>query len=205
MLLLLIRRRNILLRFPLRSKNSSNQSAARFNHALAAEKIDQASRILVMTGAGLSTPSGIPDFRTPGSGIYDNLQKYTDLPYPEAIFDIRFFQQNPKPFYTWAKEFFPGVHYKPNDGHFFISALEKHSKLLRLFTQNIDGLELLVNLPEDKLVFAHGGFASASCITYVLTFPYPIFKKDSISTGSVKSNCDFSIAQYTKNQSQKSI
>ena len=194
-MLLIRRRRNILLRFPLRSKNSSNQSAARFNHALAAEKIDQASRILVMTGAGLSTPSGIPDFRTPGSGIYDNLQKYTDLPYPEAIFDIRYFEQNPKPFYTWAKEFFPGVHYKPNDGHYFISALEKHSKLLRLFTQNIDGLELLVKLPEDKLVFAHGGFASASCITYVLTFPYPIFKKDGISTGFVKSNCDFSIAR----------
>ena len=144
--MLLIRRRNILLRFPLRSKNSSNQSAARFNHALAAEKIEQASRILVMTGAGLSTPSGIPDFRTPGSGIYDNLQKYTDLPYPEAIFDIRYFEQNPKPFYTWAKEFFPGVHYKPNDGHYFISALEKHSKLLRLFTQNIDGLERLTGI-----------------------------------------------------------
>ena len=179
MLLLLIRR-NILSGTgsrTLKSKNSSNHSVvARFNHALAVEKIEQASRILVMTGAGLSTPSGIPDFRTPGSGIYDNLQKYTDLPYPEAIFDIRYFEQNPKPFYTWAKEFFPGVHYKPNDGHYFISALEKHSKLLRLFTQNIDGLELLVNLPEDKLVFAHGGFASASCITYVvvITFPYPV-------------------------------
>ena len=182
MLLLLIRR-NILSGTgsrTLKSKNSSNHSVvARFNHALAAEKIEQASRILVMTGAGLSTPSGIPDFRTPGSGIYDNLQKYTDLPYPEAIFDIRYFEQNPKPFYTWAKEFFPGVHYKPNDGHYFISALEKHSKLLRLFTQNIDGLELLVNLPEDKLVFAHGGFASASCITYVvvITFPCLVFRK----------------------------
>ncbi len=44
-----------------------------------------------MAGAGLSTPSGIPDFRTPGSGIYDNLRKYR-LPYPEAIFDINYFR-----------------------------------------------------------------------------------------------------------------
>ena len=132
-------------------------------HNLAAEKFSEASRVLVMTGAGLSTPSGIPDFRTPGSGIYDNLQKF-NLPYPEAIFDISYFRGNPQPFYTWAKEFFPGVHYQPNEGHYFIKALENHSKLLRLFTQNIDGLELIAGLPEEKLVFAHGSFASASCI-----------------------------------------
>lgn len=44
---------------------------ARFSHSAVAEKIKMASRILVMTGAGLSTPSGIPDFRTPGSGNYE--------------------------------------------------------------------------------------------------------------------------------------
>ena len=50
-------------------------------------------------------------FRTPGSGIYDNLRKY-NLPYPEAIFDIAYFRSNPEPFNTWAKEFFPGVNYR---------------------------------------------------------------------------------------------
>ena len=44
-----------------------------------------------MAGAGISTAAGIPDFRTPGSGLYDNLQKY-NLPYPEAVFDIGFFR-----------------------------------------------------------------------------------------------------------------
>ena len=53
--------------------------------------LEKGSNILVMAGAGLSTPSGIPDFRTPGSGIYDNLAKY-NLPYPEAIFDIHYFK-----------------------------------------------------------------------------------------------------------------
>lgn len=50
-----------------------------------------AKRIVVMAGAGISTAAGIPDFRTPGTGLYDNLQKY-NLPYPEAIFDISYFK-----------------------------------------------------------------------------------------------------------------
>lgn len=129
----------------------------------AVRQIQRAEKILVMTGAGLSTPSGIPDFRTPGSGIYANLQKF-NLPYPEAIFDIDYFRVKPEPFYAWAKEFFPGVNYQPNQGHFFIGKLQQQQKLLRLFTQNIDGLELLAGLPEEKMVFAHGSFSSASCI-----------------------------------------
>ena len=133
-------------------------------HHKAAEVIEKSSNILVMTGAGLSTPSGIPDFRSPGTGIYDNLQKFR-LPYPEAIFDIRYFQQNPEPFFTWAKEFFPtGIKYQPNEGHKFLKKVHDRQKLLRLFTQNIDGLELLAGLPQDKMVFAHGTFSSASCI-----------------------------------------
>jgi hypothetical protein len=57
----------------------------------AVENIEKSSKILVMAGAGLSTPSGIPDFRSPGSGIYDNLKQF-NLPYPEAIFDIQYFR-----------------------------------------------------------------------------------------------------------------
>ena len=116
-----------------------------------------------MAGAGLSVHSGIPDFRTPGTGIYDNLKKY-NLPYPEAIFDISYFRYVPEPFYTWAREFFPGINYHPNRAHNFIKALEDQGKLLRFFTQNIDGLELLAGISQDKLVFAHGSFTGAACI-----------------------------------------
>jgi hypothetical protein len=55
-------------------------------------------RVVVLTGAGVSVAAGIPDFRTPGTGLYDNLQKY-NLPFPEAIFEMDFFRSNPKPFF----------------------------------------------------------------------------------------------------------
>uniref|UniRef100_A0A8C5Z1G0 Sirtuin 3 n=1 Tax=Marmota marmota marmota TaxID=9994 RepID=A0A8C5Z1G0_MARMA len=92
-----------------------------------------------MVGAGISTPSGIPDFRSPGSGLYSNLQQY-NIPYPEAIFELEFFFHNPKPFFTLAKELYPG-NYRPNATHYFLRLLHDKGLLLRLYTQNIDGLE----------------------------------------------------------------
>ncbi|KAK8729714.1 hypothetical protein OTU49_008283 [Cherax quadricarinatus] len=101
---------------------------------------ERATNVLVMVGAGISTPSGIPDFRTPGTGLYDNLQKY-NLPYPEAIFDIHFFMMDPRPFFALAQDLYPGVNYKPNVVHHFLRLLYEEEKLQMVYTQNIDGLE----------------------------------------------------------------
>lgn len=118
-------------------------------------------RIVVMAGAGISTPSGIPDFRSPGSGLYDNLQQY-NLPYAEAIFEINYFHHNPNPFFALAKELYPG-NYKPNLTHYFIRLLHDKGQLLRMYTQNIDGLERIAGVPAKMLVEAHGTFATATC------------------------------------------
>ncbi|XP_061520655.1 NAD-dependent protein deacetylase sirtuin-3, mitochondrial isoform X3 [Phycodurus eques] len=118
-------------------------------------------RVVVMAGAGISTPSGIPDFRSPGNGLYDNLQQY-NLPYAEAIFEIAFFHHNPKPFFTLAKELYPG-NFQPNLTHYFVRLLHKKDLLLRMYTQNIDGLERLAGIPPEMLVEAHGTFATATC------------------------------------------
>ncbi|KAK6191844.1 hypothetical protein SNE40_003433 [Patella caerulea] len=126
-------------------------------------KQNQIENVVVVAGAGISTPSGIPDFRTPGTGLYDNLQQY-QIPYPEAIFDIDYFHRNPKPFFTLAKELFPSLgNYRPNYIHYFVRVLYEKGLLLRMYTQNIDGLERLAGIPASKLVEAHGTFATATC------------------------------------------
>ncbi|XP_074086763.1 NAD-dependent protein deacetylase sirtuin-3, mitochondrial isoform X2 [Macrotis lagotis] len=133
-------------------------------------------RVVVMVGAGISTPSGIPDFRSPGSGLYSNLEQY-DLPYPEAIFELDFFFYNPKPFFTLAKELYPG-NYRPNLAHYFLRLLHDKGLLLRLYTQNIDGLERAAGIPASKLVEAHGTFASATCTVCRQSFPGEEFRVD---------------------------
>ena len=61
--------------------------------------------ITIMTGAGISVAAGIPDFRSPKTGLYNNLAEY-DLPTPESIFDLVYFRKKPQAFYKLAKEFF---------------------------------------------------------------------------------------------------
>ncbi|KAI8070718.1 DHS-like NAD/FAD-binding domain-containing protein [Gongronella butleri] len=122
----------------------------------------QVNKIIVMTGAGISTAAGIPDFRSKDTGLYDNLQRF-DLPYAEAIFDIDYFEERPEPFYALAKELFPGKYF-PTKTHYFIRLLHEKNKLLRNFTQNIDTLERISGLDGDMVIEAHGSFASASCI-----------------------------------------
>eukprot|EP00466_Bigelowiella_natans_P008915 jgi/Bigna1/87574/estExt_fgenesh1_pg.C_220015 len=111
-------------------------------------KTGKAKKIVVMVGAGISCNAGIPDFRSPGTGLYDNLQAY-DLPYPEAVFDLQFFRSNPEPFYRLCKELWPGQ-YNPTSTHHFINKLHEKGLLLRCFTQNIDSLETLAGLPTEK-------------------------------------------------------
>jgi len=126
-------------------------------------KSGKCSKIVVLCGAGVSCSAGIPDFRTPGTGLYDNLEKY-NLPYPEAVFDLSFYQSNPLPFVSLAKEIWPGMTYSPTLSHSFISLLSSKKLLLRNYTQNIDGLELLSGVDESKIVECHGHFRTASCI-----------------------------------------
>ncbi|CAH1261878.1 SIRT2 [Branchiostoma lanceolatum] len=118
--------------------------------------------IIVLTGAGISTSAGIPDFRSPGTGLYDNLQKY-NLPNPQAIFEIGFFKDNPEPFFALAKELYPGK-FKPTWCHYFIKLLSDKHLLLRNFTQNIDTLERVAGVSAGAMIEAHGTFYTAHCL-----------------------------------------
>eukprot|EP00933_Yihiella_yeosuensis_P026960 TRINITY_DN20913_c1_g1_i1.p1 TRINITY_DN20913_c1_g1~~TRINITY_DN20913_c1_g1_i1.p1 ORF type:complete len:454 (-),score=86.18 TRINITY_DN20913_c1_g1_i1:104-1465(-) len=121
--------------------------------------------IVCLVGAGLSTAAGIPDFRSPGTGLYQNLQRY-DLPEPESVFDLDFFRESPDAFYDLAKELWPtGERYRPTKTHYFLRMLEQQGRLRRCYTQNIDMLEQLAGLSEDKVIAAHGNFAKAHTLS----------------------------------------
>ncbi|XP_074387938.1 NAD-dependent protein deacetylase sirtuin-2 isoform X2 [Zonotrichia albicollis] len=106
--------------------------------------------------------AGIPDFRSPGTGLYSNLQSY-NLPYPEAIFEIGFFKKHPEPFFALARELYPGQ-FKPTVCHYFMRLLQDKGLLLRCYTQNIDTLERVAGLDPELLVEAHGTFFTSHCL-----------------------------------------
>ncbi|KAH9259149.1 hypothetical protein BASA81_002769 [Batrachochytrium salamandrivorans] len=115
------------------------------------EKLQKATKVIVLVGAGASVSAGIPDFRTPGTGLYSQLEAY-NLPTP--------------------KEMWPGGKYKPTLAHYFIKLMHDKNKLLRVFTQNIDSLEHCTGLGKHMIVPAHGNFDSAACV--ITKKPVPI-------------------------------
>lgn len=111
------------------------------------------SKIVVLTGAGISVSSGIPDFRS-SQGVYARLkEEHPELHRPEDMFSLPFFRSDPRPFFTFAKEIFPGQ-FIPSFTHRFIRSLERQSKLLRNYTQNIDTLEQVAGI--SNVVYCHG-------------------------------------------------
>jgi NAD-dependent deacetylase sirtuin 2 len=114
-----------------------------------------------LTGAGTSVAAGIPDFRTPKTGLYSKLDEY-DLPYPQAVFDISFFDENPKPFFQVSKTLLPGT-LKPVTAHYFPTLFNRHGLLQRLYTQNIDSLDRAAGTPEDKVIECHGSYLYNTC------------------------------------------
>ncbi|EQL02749.1 NAD-dependent histone deacetylase [Ophiocordyceps sinensis CO18] len=120
------------------------------------------SNIVVITGAGISTSLGIPDFRSKGTGLYSKLE-HLGLNDPQEVFDIDLFRQDPSIFYSVAREIVPATD-RHTPTHRFIAMLHQRGKLLTNYSQNIDNLEVKAGLPKDKLVQCHGSFGTASCV-----------------------------------------
>lgn len=126
------------------------------------EAISKKKRVTFFLGAGISTSCGIPDFRSPKTGLYANLKRL-NLPYPEAVFDIDYFRENPQPFYTLCEELYPGK-FLPSKFHFMLKLFQDKDVLKRVYTQNIDTLERLAGVSAEYIVEAHGSFAENHCI-----------------------------------------
>lgn len=119
--------------------------------------IEESSSIVFFGGAGVSTESGIPDFRS-SNGLYNTKYEYA----PETIVSKEFFESNPKEFYHFYKEkmLFPDA--EPNFGHQYLAELEKIGKLKAVITQNIDGLHQKAG--SKNVLELHGSALRNHCI-----------------------------------------
>jgi len=148
----------------------------------AVELLSRSKNIICLTGAGISTSLGIPDFRSKGTGLYSKLE-HLGLSDPQEVFDIEQFRSDPSIFYSVAKDILPETNqYTPT--HRFMAILQERGKLLTNYSQNIDNLEAKAGIAPDKLVQCHGSFATATCIQcgykVVGDSIYPIIKAGGI-------------------------
>lgn len=124
-----------------------------------AEWIDDAPRVTVLTGAGISTDSGIPDFRGP-QGVWTKnpaAEKAATIQNYVADADVRKAAWRSRPdSRAWAAE--------PNAGHAALVALERRRKLVALLTQNVDGLHHEAGSTPDKIVEVHGTLREVACL-----------------------------------------
>ena len=130
--------------------------------------LQSAKKVLVLSGAGISTSLGIPDFRS-SQGFYAKLE-HLGLSDPQDVFDLGIFHTDPTVFYLIAHMILPPEHsFTPM--HAFIKTLDDKGILLRNYTQNIDNLESNVGINSDRVVQCHGSFATATCVTCKNTIP----------------------------------
>jgi NAD+-dependent protein deacetylase SIR2 len=143
---------------------SKRAKLTRFNTVDDAVDLLKKSRnIIVLTGAGISTSLGIPDFRSKGTGLYSKLE-HLGLSDPQEVFDIATFKEDPTIFFSVAKDILPSAtssRYSPT--HKFIAMLQDQGKLLTNYTQNIDNIETYAGVRPEKMVQCHGSFGTATC------------------------------------------
>ncbi|KAF2967955.1 hypothetical protein GQX73_g5605 [Xylaria multiplex] len=129
----------------------------------AVQLLKRSRNIVVLTGAGISTSLGIPDFRSKETGLYSQLERLgLGINDPQEVFNIEVFRDDPTIFYTVAKDILPATN-KFSPTHAFIAMLQNQGKLLTNYSQNIDNIEANAGILPEKLVQCHGSFATASC------------------------------------------
>src|SRR3954468_10604663 len=132
-------------------------SAAMDRHAIerATELLREARRVVALTGAGISRPSGIPDFRSAGG-----LWTHDD---PMAVASLAGFRADPRRFYTWVRPLIDTIEVAvPNPAHLALAQLEREGRLTAVITQNIDGLHQRAGSHE--IYELHGHIRSATCL-----------------------------------------
>ena len=143
------------------------------------DMVAQSDNIVFFGGAGVSTESGIPDFRSV-DGLYNQKWKYP----PETILSRSFFDRNPEEYYRFHREKLVIDDVKPNRVHLRLAELEREGKLRAVITQNIDGLHQAAG--SKNVLELHGSIHRCSCM--LCGRPYPA-ERVNLGTGVPKCDC----------------
>jgi NAD-dependent deacetylase len=128
-----------------------------------ASLIRDAQSVVALTGAGISVPSGIPDFRSPGSGLWENVN-------PMEVAHIDAWRADPERFWHFYGNRFQTLEDKePNGAHHALVELERRGKLDAVITQNIDRLHRRAGT--QQLIEVHGSIDTSSCLTCGARYP----------------------------------
>jgi len=121
-----------------------------------ADLLRQAERAVVLTGAGISVPSGIPDFRSPGTGLWENVD-------PMDVAHIDAWRRDPDSFWSfYSQRFVSLVDKQPNEAHVVLAELERRGLVRAVITQNIDRLHRLAGT--ERLIEVHGSIDQSVCL-----------------------------------------
>jgi len=127
-----------------------------------AELLGQSRRAVALTGAGVSVPSGIPDFRSPGTGMWENVD-------PMEVAHIDVFEREPERFWSYYRPRFQALGDKePNRAHEALAELERRGLIEGLITQNVDRLHRLAG--SKNVIEVHGSIETSSCVTCAASF-----------------------------------
>lgn len=148
---------------------------SQINQAL--DILQKARRVVALTGAGISTHSGIPDFRSPESGLWDRYD-------PMEVATITAFKQTPQHFYEWINPLLKTIMTaQPNSAHLALAQLETHGPLKAVITQNIDALHTRAG---SKTIYeVHGHLREATCMHCLQTYQTEVVMADYLVNGQV--------------------
>ena len=132
--------------------------------------VDEAQKLVFFGGAGVSTESGIPDFRSV-DGLYNQKYKYP----PEEIISAHFFRENPEEFFEFYKAKMLPLGFEPNVTHRVLARWEREGKLAAVVTQNIDGLHQKAG--SKKVYELHGSVLRNYCMRCGKFYPAEFVKK----------------------------
>ena len=143
-----------------------------------ARLIDESRRMVIFTGAGMSTESGIPDFRSPG-GVWSRMK-------PIYFQDFVASEERRKEAWTRAFSGAAGwVGAKPNAGHFAVARLVASGKASAVLTQNVDNLHQASGVPEDRVIELHGNASYAKCLVCGLRHELTDLRAAFLETGVI--------------------